>query len=329
MTGKKEILIVTRKFDPTADLVIKKLIGLGEEVRRFNSDEFPVETEFTGLMNSGGTDFEFRVGRRSIRSGDIKSAWFRQPFDFKVSDDIKGDSIIKFVEVESLHSLIGFLSSLDCFWLNRPDLAIHGSYKLMQLRVASQVGLAIPSTLVTNSPARIKEFIGEKWGDFITKCITSAMIKSENRPRAIFTRKIDRDLLSQIEQVRYCPTLFQNYVRKKAEVRIVVVCDRVFSFLILNQEAPSELTRVDWRHYDLENVKHEEFQLPSEVERKVLKFTRRLNLNFGAIDMILTPEDEFVFLELNPTGQWAWLEELTGVRVSDCIVEVLSNPPES
>lgn len=327
MTVRGEVLVVTRKFDPTADIVIKKLAGLGERVNRINSDEFPVEAEFTGIMNDEEVDFEFRTGTRLIHSTEIKSAWFRQPFDFKLSDEIKGSSIIRFTEVESLHSVIGFLSSLECFWLNRPDLAIHGSYKLVQLRAASRVGLAIPNTLVTNSPNKAREFVGEKPEDFVTKCITSAMIKSENRPRAIFTRKIDPDLLGQIEQVRYCPTLFQNYIKKRAEVRVIVVCDRIFSFLILNQEAPSELTKVDWRHYDLENVRHEEFRLPMEVERKILEFTKSLNLNFGAVDMILTPEDEFVFLELNPTGQWGWLEELTGVRVSDYIVEILANPP--
>lgn len=327
MKDRRGILIVTRKFDPTADVVIKKLVGLGEIVNRINSDEFPVEAEFTGVMNNKEVDFEFNTGTRSVCGAGIKSAWFRQPFDFRLSDGIKGDSIIRFTEVESFHSMIGFLSSLKCFWLNRPDLAIHGSYKLVQLRVASRVGFAIPSTLVTNSPDKARQFIGECPGDFITKCITSAMIKSEIRPRAIFTYKLDRGLLGQIEQVRYCPTLFQSYVRKKAEVRVIVVCDRVFSFLIMNQEAPSELTRIDWRHYDLENVRHEKFQLPTEVEHKILELTRRLNLNFGAIDMILTPEDEFVFLELNTTGQWAWLEELTGVKVSDCITEVLANPP--
>lgn len=327
MKEKREILIVTRKFDPTADIVIKKLVSLGETVNRINSDEFPVEAEFTGVMNNKEIDFEFNAGTRPIRGAGIKSAWFRQPFDFKLSDEIKGGSIIRFTEVESLHSMIGFLSSLDCFWLNRPDLAIHGSYKLVQLRAASLVGLTIPSTLVTNSPDKARKFVGERPEDFITKCITSAMIKSENRPRAIFTCKIDQELLGQIEQVRYCPTLFQGYVRKKAEVRVIVVCDRIFAFLILNQEAPSELTRVDWRHYDLENVRHESFQLPAQVESRLLELTRRLNLNFGAIDMILTPEDEFVFLELNPTGQWGWLEELTGVKVSDHIVETLINPP--
>ena len=327
MKDEREILIVTRKFDPTADIVIKKLVGLGERVKRINSDEFPSGAEFTGVMSNEEIGFEFRTGTRWVYSTEIKSAWFRQPFDFKLSDEIKGGSIIRFTEVESLHSVIGFLSSLECFWLNRPDLAIHGSYKLLQLRAASCVGLAIPNTLVTNSPDKAREFVGERPEDFITKCITSAMIKSENRPRAIFTRRIDRDLLGQIEQVRYCPTLFQDYIKKRPEVRVIVVCDRIFSFLILNQEAPSELTRIDWRHYDLENVRHEEFQLPMEVEGKILELTKRLNLNFGAIDMILTPEDEFVFLELNPTGQWAWLEGLTGVKISDCIVEVLANPP--
>ena len=119
------------------------------------------------------------------------------------------------------------------------------------------------------------------------------------------------------------PVMAQEYVPKKLELRVTIVGEKIFTCAIYSQG--SEKTKIDWRHYDSEKVKHEIFKLPKEIEHKILLFMKEAGLKFGAIDMILTPKDEFVFLEVNPSGQFGWIEDLTGMPISKSIAELLIN----
>ncbi|MBU4480422.1 MvdD family ATP-grasp ribosomal peptide maturase, partial [Patescibacteria group bacterium] len=121
------------------------------------------------------------------------------------------------------------------------------------------------------------------------------------------------------------PVMVQSYIPKKIELRVTIVGENIFTCAIHSQN--SEKTKYDWRRYDFENVKHEEYQLPVNVRGKILAFMKKCRLNFGAIDMILTPDNEYVFLEVNPSGQFGWIEKLTGMPIAKSIAELLANPP--
>lgn len=118
--------------------------------------------------------------------------------------------------------------------------------------------------------------------------------------------------------------MLQEYVEKALEFRVTIIGGRIFTCAIHSQD--SERTRHDWRRYDFEKVKHEVYQLPVEVEQKLLALMKEWGLVYGAMDMILTPSGEYVFLEVNPTGQWGWIEYLTGMPISRTIAELLMNP---
>jgi len=121
------------------------------------------------------------------------------------------------------------------------------------------------------------------------------------------------------------PILAQEYIEKKLELRITIVGQKMFTCAIHSQD--SEQTRIDWRRYDFRNVKHLPYQLPEKIKQKLHKLMKIWNLSFGAIDMILTPEGKYVFLEINPNGQWLWIEQLTEMPISRVIAELLANPP--
>jgi glutathione synthase/RimK-type ligase-like ATP-grasp enzyme len=129
-----------------------------------------------------------------------------------------------------------------------------------------------------------------------------------------------------LDYVGVCPTLFQQYIAKATELRITVVGNSVFAAEMYTQIDPR--TTIDWRRGSPVAVPHRPVTLPPAVERCCLELVHRLGLTFGAIDMVRTPDGEFVFLEINPNGQWAWIEGLTGLQIAKKIAEVLSNPPE-
>ncbi|MCA1693463.1 MAG: hypothetical protein LC749_01330 [Actinobacteria bacterium] len=106
------------------------------------------------------------------------------------------------------------------------------------------------------------------------------------------------------------------------ELRVTVVGDQVFACRIESQV--TESTRIDWRRYDLENTPHVAHRLDPDIERRCVVLTRHFGLEFSAIDLIVTADGETVLLELNPNGQWAWIEELTGLPISAAIADVLA-----
>jgi glutathione synthase/RimK-type ligase-like ATP-grasp enzyme len=123
------------------------------------------------------------------------------------------------------------------------------------------------------------------------------------------------------DAVRYLPTIFQAYVPKDVELRITVVGQQVFAVAIHSQQ--TQHTRHDWRHYDLSHTPHTLHELPEQVRHRCLQLVDRLGLCYGAIDLILTPDGRYVFLEINPSGQYLWLEKLMGLPISDAICDLL------
>lgn len=148
------------------------------------------------------------------------------------------------------------------------------------------------------------------------------MIMSEaGEPINIYTSRITAEDLHAQSQIQQTACLFQARVPKKIELRITIIGDQAFAAEIYSQQ--SERTAIDWRrsYPDLSYGVH---QLPTEIQEKCLLLMRRFGLAFGAIDMILTPDDRYVFLELNPNGQWGWIEHATGLPLCATLVDLLT-----
>jgi len=100
------------------------------------------------------------------------------------------------------------------------------------------------------------------------------------------------------------------------------VGEKVFAAFIHSQD--SDDSKVDWR-VSQDGLKHSIYMLPEDISANCINLLRELDLNFGAIDLILNENGEYVFLEINPNGQWAWLEKLLGLDISGAIVNLLKD----
>lgn len=123
------------------------------------------------------------------------------------------------------------------------------------------------------------------------------------------------------EIIKRTAFIYQNYIPKQYELRIIVVKDKVFAFKVNNQESNEDKIKLDWRHCFSENnfniVSWEVTELPTTIEKKCIELVKELNLDYSAIDMILTPDDKYYFLEINPSGNYMWLEKATNVKISE------------
>ena len=316
------ILILTNKQDVHADYVIKRL-GSGADVFRLNTEDILSRYRVAiGIDHQGRWDGEItdETGR-SVNLRQLRVSWFRKPeFDF-FSGSATDPDVQKFVSSET-RALIETLYSLPSItWVNDPFVATRNKVKFQQLFLAECFGIGVPKTLITTRPEEAKKFFMECGEELLTKAIYTGNVTINGLNQGIPSKKVDQsEFYSVYERIRYCPTLLQEYVPKSFEVRVTVIGDRVFAVKIDSQE--HEETKVDWRLHTPLNP-HSVLALPKEVEAFCLEFLKGQDLLFGAMDFIVTPEGEYVFLENNPFGQYLWLEFETGLPLTQAICDLL------
>jgi len=321
------ILILTNKDDGHSDLVIEHLREFNAEFVRFNTEDFPENIKLEIRINGNKFDGNLLFNERSVNLSEIKSVWFRRPIkpNWKENNPFISEEAMDFAIRQREYVLKGLYKCLaGCFWVSDLRRIKETEYKIYQLNTARKIGFKIPNTLITNNFDKAKEFYlnnQKEGGSSINKAIIESTIRRNNEFYGIYTHKIKLEDFQDERMIRYNPCLFQEYVPKKIELRITVVGQKVFAAEIHSQK--SKKTEIDWRHYDFENVTHSIHKLPKEIEQRCILLVKKLGLRFGAIDMILTPDNDYIFLEINPNGQWGWIEEFTGLSISKSIAELL------
>jgi len=202
--------------------------------------------------------------------------------------------------------------------------------KLYQMMIAAEIGIKVPDTIVTNNPSQLLRFCEQHGGTIAAKLLSGRVFQVEGKKdiQAIYTQVITRDFIAKNKKgVRVAPIMGQEYVQKELELRITFVNGQIFPCAIYSQDC--ERTKHDWRRYDFKNVRHEPCKITGDLKKKITELMALFGLSYGAIDMIITPKGEYVFLEVNPSGQWGWIEYLTGLPISQAIASTLSHPPDT
>jgi glutathione synthase/RimK-type ligase-like ATP-grasp enzyme len=239
---------------------------------------------------------------------DVACAWWRRPTPIAVAAQVPNAD---WVRAEAVAGLRGVLAVLP--WLNNPDDIRAAEHKPLQLATAAQVGLSVPATLVTNDPAEARAFATEH-GPIIYKSLTMGILDGD---KVIYAGPVDPATLD--DGVGVTAHLFQRQVDKAHELRVTVVDGNVFAARI---DALKAKGRKDWRA-DYGNLRYSADTLPADLADRVRRFLRLRRLRFAALDFVVTPNGEHVFLEANPNGQWAWIEHETGLPIAAAIADAL------
>ena len=288
---------------------------------RLNTDQFPDPSISINLSDAALAGVFQCSKRTAVDFQRIHSAWFRRPILPDLTSDIRGAGKREFAAGELFAFFEGLWKVLNCYWVSPPNAIRNADNKIHQLRLAQTLGFEIPRTIITSNQAHLREFV-QNIGDCVVKTLERGWVKVGAHDRYMFTNRLTiRDLEGDRLARKLIPSIVQEEVRKSVELRITVVGDEIFSAEIHSQERPE--TRIDWRHYEIEHAPHFPHDLPRSIRTRCLRLIRTLGLRFGGIDMIVTPEGRYVFLEINPVPQWLWAEELAGLPISDALVELL------
>lgn len=317
------ILILTQPSDVHADRVVDLLQARGADVLRFNPADFPAQAQISLHFEPENTPQQhLTVGDDTVDLAEVRAVWYRRPEAPVPHAGLSGDTLRTFVVEESKTFLGDIWDGLDCLWLpGRPPVSRHVHHKAVQLRAAAELGFEVPPTLFTNDPADFLDFYRRHNGQVVSKLAGFAFFPTVGRTFSRYTEVVSHRDIGYAQAVRYCPLIFQAYVPKLFELRITVVGQEVFAAEIHSQE--SHHTRHDWRRYDLFHTLHRAHILPDAVAQHCRDLVARLGLCYGAIDMVLTPDGRYVFLEINPNGQYLWIEEATGLPISEAICDLL------
>jgi glutathione synthase/RimK-type ligase-like ATP-grasp enzyme len=201
------------------------------------------------------------------------------------------------------------------------EISRAAAQKVSQLAAACRLGFQIPPTLVTTDPDELLDFYCAHDGKIVTKVIEQLSLHHQDEGFFRLTEWVSTRDLGYAGAIRLCPVIVQPYVPKAFEVRVTVVGGAVFAAEIHSQA--SNRARLDWRSYDRSSAPHRVHSLPPEMAARCRGLVDQLGLCYGALDLIVTPDGRYVFLELNPQGQYLWIEEATGLPISEALCDLL------
>jgi glutathione synthase/RimK-type ligase-like ATP-grasp enzyme len=316
------ILCITHSGDYyTIDIVEKALALYGARMLRFDTDRFGADGDFSfHLDTSNGGSQKIKIGAVEFDTPD--AVWYRKIWKLSVPAKLSPDYHAVFTKEYQTWMRIFFESLAGIPWMN-PMEEDHsaGTNKMKQLRLAKRAGLTIPSTLSTNNPELVRNFFDEHHGKIIMK-LHNALSKSMKGDQPFFpTTLVQENHLAQLSSLRYCPMIFQEQVQKKYELRIAYVDGHFFTGKINTQHL--EHGQTDWRATKHTEAAWELYELPIAIQSKIDSLMRSLHLGFGLIDMIRSTDGEYVFLEVNPQGEWGMLQRDLGYKIGEQIAETL------
>jgi glutathione synthase/RimK-type ligase-like ATP-grasp enzyme len=320
------LLIVTEQFDPHADFVEPALDERGIPWRRFHLGDFPADVS-AGIEINGNVDGTLNLPGEPISLRDIHAVWYRRTEKIKLPADLdEGDSLL--IERETRAFVQGLWRLLDRVrWVSNPEAVRQASCKAEQLVRAPKFGFRVPPTCISNDPKYVRAFL-DRLGqetEVIYKPHTPIMIdQAEGKKGVVYTTRLDQRARERLDEIRLTPGIFQAYIPKRLELRVTVVHDAVFACAIDSQSVAE--TQTDWRAHRWGDAstypRHEAFALPEQIADACRNLVSSYGLMFGAIDLILDPAGQYHFLELNPNGQWAWIQQITGQQIREKLCSV-------
>jgi len=303
------ILIPTIADDVHAAAVAHVLTQLGHRAVRWFCADFPQRASIAISAGDGPALPQATADGRDLGLADIDIFWNRrvgQP----VLDAPLHTSDRQYALREAAMLLSGTLElvSQRSFSVNPMHAVARAENKVVQLAIARELGFSVPPTLLSNDPGRIRAFLRAQARDgAIFKTFRPVTWESDDRLAMLYTSRVDEDALPEDALLRLAPAIFQGCVRKACELRVTCMGDELLAARLDSQSTADG--RLDWRIAHASDLPVTAVELPAAVQARCRALLRRLGLVFGCIDLIVTPEGEHVFLEINQMGQFLWVEQ--------------------
>jgi glutathione synthase/RimK-type ligase-like ATP-grasp enzyme len=325
----RKTIVITEKYDLTADAVILKLRDMGQLPVRVNLEDMPSETNFSLHLDNTGIGGKLLTRNREIDLVDIRSVFWRKPKRELLSGATIAEGLA-FARHETHHALNGLYSVLDCYWMNFPKAVYEASWKTGQLRRAVELSFEIPRTLVTSHPEEVIPFYEQCGQKMLFKVMGNQTVAPDDTApptnsdiiRAIPPTIVDKGHLdNHLAEVANTPCLFQEFIEKKKEFQVIIVGDDIF---VAEIESSARLRAPLDRSRKNPEVSLRKASVPAHIEAGCFAYAKSYGLNIVAIDLVLTAEGRFVFVGSNCSGDWLLLQEcIPELKIVDAVAACL------
>ncbi|NED31737.1 ATP-grasp ribosomal peptide maturase [Streptomyces sp. SID8499] len=314
--GGPPVLVVTRLDDATADEVITELNRRRVPVVRLDPGDFPREVTVSGTFGGIGAGGTLSTASRSIDLAEVRSVYWRRPTSY-TADPAMDEQTARWAVEEARYGLGGILAALPgVHYLNHPWRNRDAEYKPAQLATAAACGFTVPPTLITNDPERVRAFAAEH-GPVLYKPLRDTGYTDEaGRALTVWIEDVDPGAIDH--RLRHTAHLFQQRVRKSADIRLTAVGDHFTAVRI--DGSPG----VDWRRY-YDRLAYTPVPVPSAIAEGVHAYLDAFGLVFGAFDFGLGCDGVWHWYECNPNGQWAWFPDHITAPLTHAIADRLQH----
>ncbi|MBX9590321.1 MAG: hypothetical protein K2X43_13520 [Hyphomonadaceae bacterium] len=274
---------------------------------------YPEHWRLTARIGNGRRpSWLLRAGQLELADHDVAGVWWRRPKSHRIPGAVKDRKVRRFCAQEAAAAFTGWIYGLGPKVVNPLAAELVANKKPYQLLMAKEIGLRVPETAITNDPKEAQSFVARQSGGAIFKVLTATSWTFAN------TRQFKRSHARHLRTLRFAPIILQEYIDVDYDIRATIVDDDIFC-VSLKTEHPR--ARIDWR-LDL-SAAIEPHTLSRTVEARLKRLMRGLGLRFGAIDLRLTPEGEYVFLEVNPSGQFLFCDIHGGQSITVALARAL------
>lgn len=310
------ILIVTHQRGFESDVVIDRLKTLGFPFFRLNQDDGSNISQFSFLDIGDGEKVLLSNDGRSIELSEIRCAWFQQSPPFTGQPN-------NFEQTLQRNNLVTFLEAsfelLAAKWLNKPSNVLRASNKMLQLHFASKAGLQIPESCISNDPSTVRAFCSK--GSAVVKNLNSPWVAEDNDTIISYTELVHDEWIQDDQPVIFCPLIYQRFVERKHDYRVVILGDAVF------------VSRCDSEKGDLVDVRRNnetgsnfyEHNIDAEQIIKLRKLMQVFGVNYCSADFIEDQSGNIFFLEMNLCGAWWWMDNIFDGKILDTFVRYLTD----
>ena len=316
------ILALASGDDPCVELVRRAVLARGGELFALDTGQFPTAA-LLRLEPERWAEARLGVGASSLSIGEVSAIWIRHftpgaglPTDLEPALD-------RACRSQSSAALWALVESLPVFTLDPPEVLLQAPLKPRQMQLARAAGLDVPRTLLTNDPAAVRAFAALCPTGIVTKLVSSSLsVDGSDGREPIYTRRVEPGELASLEGLDLCPMLFQERVEKALELRITVVGSQMFTAAV--DPTTSALGADDWRRDRALLKSFRPYRdLPEAVGARLFALLDRLGLDFATVDLILTPDGRYVFLEVNTISFFSFVELATSLPISGAVADLL------
>jgi len=252
----------------------------------------------------------------------MKSVWYRKP-SRRENEPLPVDAALEEYARSAINNHVQMLRSQfpEAFWISDFYAINRARNKAWQLKAAADMGFSVPKTIITSDPTQADIFIAKN-APVIIKSQAISFPALDKKTYFFFAKRVEVKEKVNLDNLHLAPAIFQQAIDAIADIRVTVVGDIAFAAIIRGKIGAGDKVVRDWRFdHSCGSVKFEDYD--KNMPQAYRSLCISMGLVYGAIDLVMDKEGKIWFLEINPNGQWAFIEEETGQQIGKALAGLL------